>query len=701
MKTRFLDQPIEYAKGVGPAKGELLKKELGIYTFGDLLNHFPYRYIDRSKFHSVDSIEGDGIFVQLAGRIVAVQVQGEKRRSRLTALFQDGTGTIELIWFQGFRWISEKLEPGREYVVFGRTSMFNNRFTLPHPEVELRSEFADEPRDKFRPLYNTTEKMKSKGLDSRGVARIIKSLLQQPARYIPETLPGWLTRNLNLISYDDALANVHFPLTEVVLRKARFRLKYEELLLIQLHLLSLKHNRYRQVQGFRFARVGEYFNDFYHKHLPFELTAAQKKVVREIRTDMGSGRQMNRLLQGDVGSGKTLVALLSALIAIDNGYQAAIMAPTEILANQHYKTISQFVRGLNLRVELLTGSIKPAARKKLLADLAGGEINILIGTHALIEDKVVFTNLGLAVIDEQHRFGVEQRARLWNKNNRPPHILVMTATPIPRTLAMTLYGDLDLSVIDELPPGRKPVKTVHGNDTRRNAVFDFVKQQIALGRQVYFVYPLIEESEKLDLKDLMDGFESISRAFPLPDYAVSMVHGKMNPDDKDFEMDRFVRGETQIMVSTTVIEVGVDVPNASVMVIESAERFGLSQLHQLRGRVGRGADQSFCILMSNDKLSADARKRIATMVNSNDGFVIADVDLSLRGPGDLQGTRQSGLPDLKIADLSKDEKILKHARDVATKILEKDNSLNHPDNQLLKQTLRAKFREEAVYAVVG
>jgi ATP-dependent DNA helicase RecG len=701
MQHDLMSQPVEYAKGVGPVKGEVLKKELNLFTFDDLLNYYPYRYVDRSRFVTIAGIREEGTYVQVVGKILGIQVHGEKRKARLTALLQDHTGTIELIWFQGLKWITDKLVTGKEFVVFGRTGSFSNRFNIPHPEIELLEEFNAAVQDKFQPLYNTTEKMKAKGLDSRGIARVIKGVLAMASHAIPETLPNWLTLRLNLMSRAEAIAAVHFPRSPEAVEKARYRLIYEELLLIQLHLLSIKHNRYQKVKGNMFSNVGPLFHQFYNENLPFELTAAQKRVVKELRADMGSGKQMNRLLQGDVGSGKTLVALLSALIAADNGYQTAIMAPTEILANQHLKTMLKFLNGMDIRVEMLTGSSKTAQRRKILEDLQRGDIQIMIGTHALIEDRVVFANLGLVVIDEQHRFGVEQRARLWSKSELPPHVLVMTATPIPRTLAMTLYGDLDVSNIDELPPGRKPVKTIHAYDARRNAIFDFVKQQIALGRQAYFVYPLIEESEKLDLKDLMDGFESISRAFPLPIYAVSMVHGKMNPEIKEYEMSRFVRGETQLMVSTTVIEVGVDVPNASVMVIENAERFGLSQLHQLRGRVGRGADQSWCILMTDFKLSADAKLRIKTMVQTNDGFEIADVDLSLRGPGDLQGTRQSGLPDLKIADLVKDEKILKEAREIAQRILAKDPGLIHPSNELLKRTLKAKFREAAIYASVG
>ena len=701
MSYDLLLQAVEYAKGVGPVKGDVLKKELMVFTFEDILTYYPYRYVDRSRFHTIEQITEEGVFVQLVGKIIGIQIHGLKRKARMTALFQDKTGTIELIWFQGLKWIQDKIVQGKEYVIFGKTTLFNNRFNIPHPEVELYSDFVASPKDKFQPLYNTTEKMKSKGLDSRGISRIIKNLIAQAANMIPETLPQWLITRTSMVSLEQAFRMIHFPDSPQSLESARYRLKYEELFLIQLHLLSVKHNRSEKVIGVRFPVVGKLFHQFFNQKLPFELTNAQKRVIKEIRNDMGSGKQMNRLLQGDVGSGKTLVALMAALIAADNGYQSAIMAPTEILATQHYKTINTFLSELDISIGFLTGSTKTAERKRTLQRLKESGIDIMIGTHALIEQQVVFPKLGLAVIDEQHKFGVEQRARLWNRNEQPPHVLVMTATPIPRTLAMTLYGDLDYSVIDELPPGRKPVKTLHSYDAKRNSLFDFVRRQIAQGRQIYFVYPLIEESEKLDLKDLMDGYESITRAFPLPDYAVSIVHGKMNQADKDFEMERFVKGETQIMVSTTVIEVGVDVPNASVMVIESAERFGLSQLHQLRGRVGRGADQSYCILMTDYKLTADGKKRIATMVNSNDGFEIADVDLSLRGPGDLQGTRQSGLPEFKIADLGKDDKILKDAREMASMILDKDPGLNHPANALLKKTLKTKFKEAAVYANVG
>lgn len=701
MLQEFLKQPVEYAKGVGPVKGDTLKKELGIFTFEDLLYYFPYRYVNRSVFHNIADIREDGNFVQLKGRIVAMQTQGEKRKARLVALFQDDTGAIELIWFQGLKWISEKLQEGRSYVIFGRVSKFGSRFSLAHPETELLEDFMNAPRDPFQPLYNTTEKMKMKGLDSRGLARILKSLIAGAKTAIPETLPDWLLQTEKLAGRSLAMTNIHFPASEESLANARMRFKYEELFLLQLHLLSIRQHRHTAIKGIRFTTTGKLLHDFYHNNLPFELTAAQKRVIREIRTDMGSGSQMNRLLQGDVGSGKTLVALMAALIVIGNGYQAAFMAPTEILAAQHFRTISAFLQGMGVETALLTGSTRPAERKVLFENLKNGTIRLLIGTHALIEDAVSFSQLGLAVVDEQHKFGVDQRAKIRKGGIVPPHVLVMTATPIPRTLAMTLYGDLDYSVIDEMPPGRKPVKTLHYFDAKRNLVFDFMKKQIAAGRQVYVVYPLIQESEKLDLKDLTDGYESITRAFPLPQYAVSIVHGKMSPEVKEYEMNRFIKGETNILVSTTVIEVGVDVPNASVMVIESAQRFGLSQLHQLRGRVGRGAEQSYCILMTDYELTSDAKKRMATMVETTDGFRIADVDLSLRGPGDLQGTRQSGLPDLKIADLAKDEAIMKKSREMASRILAKDPALAHPANRLLLEAMRTHYGGDAGYAVVG
>ncbi len=683
MSSEFLNTPIEYLKGVGPKRAELLKKELGIFVFDDLLHYFPFRYVDRSKFTPVADINTDANYIQLKGKIGALQTSGAGRAKRLTAYLRDGSGAIELVWFKGLQWVVKKIIPNAEYVVFGKPSYFNGTYNFVHPEVELVSDFETPLNATLQPFYNSGEKLKDRGLDSRGIARLTKTLVLQLDGQMHETLSEEILRQFHFMSRESAFINIHHPGDEHKLRLAQARLKFEELFFIQLALIKQKFIRTSKVRGHLFARVGEHFKTFYGQFLPFELTNAQKRVIREIRADLGSGKQMNRLLQGDVGSGKTLVALMCMLIAIDNGYQATLMAPTEILAQQHFATISRLLNEMPVRVELLTGSTKTAQRKHLHESLSSGNLHILIGTHALIEDAVQFNNLGLVVIDEQHRFGVEQRARLWKKNAEPPHVLVMTATPIPRTLAMTVYGDLEVSVIDELPPGRKPVQTYHFYDSKRAQLFNFMKRQIAEGRQIYVVYPLIQESEKLDLKDLMDGYESISRSFPLPEYAISIVHGKMKPDEKDYEMQRFVRGETQIMVATTVIEVGVDVPNASVMVIENAERFGLSQLHQLRGRVGRGADQSYCILMTGYKLTTDGRKRIETMVKSTDGFEIAEVDMKLRGPGDMHGTQQSGVLDLRIADIVRDEKILKFARELAGKILEDDPLLQKPKNAVM------------------
>jgi len=693
--------PIEYLKGVGPVRAEMLQKELGIFTFGDLLNHYPFRYIDRSKFYSISEINDDSAFIQVKGKIVTIQKIGKPRSQRMTALLADESGTIELVWFAGIRWIEKNLVPGTEYVVFGKPNFFNGKYNIPHPEMEPIAEYQQNIAEKLQPFYPSTEKLKSRSLDSNGIRKIMKTLMMRVKDIIPENLSDEIISELKLIPRSDALINIHFPKDVRILERARARLKFEELFFIQLNLLKLKLIRIEKLKGQAFTIVGEIFNNFYEKHLPFELTGAQKKVIREIRMDVGSGKQMNRLLQGDVGSGKTLVALMSMLIALDNGFQACLMAPTEILAGQHFKTISKMVDGLGIQVDLLTGSTKAKQRKNMHALLQSGDLHILIGTHALIEDNVQFNNLGLVVIDEQHRFGVAQRAKMWQKNVIPPHVLVMTATPIPRTLAMTFYGDLDVSIIDELPPGRKPVKTVHFFDKDRLKLFGFMKRQIAEGRQVYVVYPLINESEKLDLKDLQDGYESISRAFPLPHYAISIVHGKMSAADKNYEMQRFVKGETQIMVSTTVIEVGVDVPNASVMVIENAERFGLSQLHQLRGRVGRGADQSFCILMTKDKLTEDGKERIRTMVGTTDGFEIAEADLRLRGPGDLHGTQQSGILDLKIADIVKDEKILKYARQMAGKVLEDDPGLRKEKNARIIAYLKNMNRYKMNWSLIS
>ena len=688
MKTvNILDNPVEYLKGVGPVRADVLKKELKIFTFNDLLHYFPFRYVDRSKFYKVSEVNSDSTYFQIKGKIINLQEVGQGRSKRLVATLWDETGNIELVWFKGIRWVINKIFPGRDYIVFGKPNNFKGRYNIPHPEIEEVGAAGIDLGEKLQPFYYSTEKLKSKGLDSKGIGKIMKNLIPVVRDHLTETLTPEIIDSLKLLPRQEALVNVHFPKNEHILNRARSRLKFEELFFIQLTLLELKIVRSEKVRGHVFSRVRSYFNDSYYKNLPFELTGAQKKVIKEIRADLGSGKQMNRLLQGDVGSGKTLVALMNMLIAVDNGYQACMMAPTEILAVQHYNSISKLLQGLDINIRLLTGSTKTAERKIIHEELQNGELPLLVGTHALIEDTVKFKNLGLVVIDEQHRFGVAQRAKLWKKNNIPPHILVMTATPIPRTLAMTFYGDLDVSVIDEMPPGRKPVKTVHFYDRDRLRVFGFMKKQIKLGRQIYVVYPLINESEKLDLKDLMDGYESISREFPLPHYAISMVHGKLNSKDKDYEMQRFVKGETDIMVATTVIEVGVDVPNATVMVIENAERFGLSQLHQLRGRVGRGGDQSFCILMTKDKLTPDGMKRIRTMVSTTDGFKIAEADLRLRGPGDLMGTQQSGIIDLKIADLIRDEKILQYARTMAIKLLKQDPHLHKEENKPVRKQL--------------
>jgi ATP-dependent DNA helicase RecG len=697
----ILETPIEYLKGVGPARAEVLRSELRIHSFNDLLQYFPFRYVDRSKFYSIAEIRDDYTYIQLRGTLVNVQKLGKPRSMRLVALLKDESGLIELVWFKGVKWMEQKLTPGTEYVVFGKPNYFNGRYNIPHPEIETVAEQTATIEEKLQPFYSSTEKLKAKGLDSKGIRKIVKNLLVQVQGHIREVLSEELINNLRLLPREEAMISIHFPREPAILERARARLKFEELFFIQLNLLKLKLLRIEKTTGHRFSEVGDHFNTFYHDFLPFQLTNAQKRVIREIRRDIGSGKQMNRLLQGDVGSGKTLVALMSALIAIDNGFQACLMAPTEILANQHFKTITRMTSGLGLETGLLTGSTKSPQRKLLHEKLLSGELKLLVGTHALIEESVRFRNLGFVVIDEQHRFGVAQRARMWKKNSVPPHVLVMTATPIPRTLAMTFYGDLDVSVIDELPPGRKPVKTAHYFDKDRLKLFGFMKKMIAEGRQVYVVYPLINESEKLDLKDLQDGYDSISRAFPLPHFAISIVHGKMKTKDKDYEMDRFVRGETDIMVSTTVIEVGVDVPNASVMVIENAERFGLSQLHQLRGRVGRGADQSYCMLMTKTELTADARKRVQTMVRTSDGFEIAEADLKLRGPGDLHGTQQSGILDLKISDIVKDEKILKYARSEAVRILEKDPHLELKENRRMADHLKQINRSKTNWSLIS
>ncbi|MFZ4400134.1 MAG: ATP-dependent DNA helicase RecG [Bacteroidales bacterium] len=688
MSYNFAETSIEFLKGVGPKRAELLRKELNIVNFGDLLQYYPFRYIDRTKFYKANEITSDLVYVQMKGKITATETIGKMRATRFIARFQDETGNIELIWFQGIKWIKEKLKLGEEYVVFGKPSIFNGSYNILHPDIESIAENQSETIEGLYPYYSSSEKLKAMGFTSRGISKITKTLIGVAKKSIPETLTEEIISKYRFISREEALINIHFPSNTEILQKAQLRIKFEELFFLQLSLLMMKQIRLTKTEGHCFGTVGHYFNTFYKQYLPFELTNAQKRVIKEIRTDLGSGKQMNRLLQGDVGSGKTLVALMCMLIAIDNNYQSCLMVPTEILANQHFETISRMLNGLNISVELLTGSTKKAKRKIIDEGLQSSTIHILIGTHALIEDTVQFASLGLVIIDEQHRFGVEQRSKLWTKNERQPHILVMTATPIPRTLAMTLYGDLDYSAIDEMPPGRKPIKTYHYFDSARLKVFSFIRQQLTAGRQVYVVYPLINESETLDLKDLMDGYNSITREFPLPEFAVSIVHGQMKSAVKDYEMQRFVKGETQIMVSTTVIEVGVDVPNASVMIIENAERFGLSQLHQLRGRVGRGAEQSYCILMSGNKLTSDGRKRIETMVRTTDGFEIAEADLKLRGPGDMQGTQQSGMLDLHLADIVKDEKLIKIARDLAIDILNEDKLLTTQKNQKLIEQLQ-------------
>lgn len=702
MHPEILKRPIEFLKGVGPQKAELLNKELGIFCFEDLLHLYPFRYIDRSRFYHVREITEEMPYVQVRGYVSHVQLHGQKRTTRMTALLTDQQGnSLELIWFNGFKWLKGLFVPGQEYIIFGKPSRYGRKISIAHPETEPVTPGALSQQSGLHPVYSSTEKLRAKWLDSKGISRLIQTLLPLVKDYINETLPEKIRQETKTPSRRQALVSIHFPENAQMLARALARLKFEELFFIQLKMLKLKHVRTSQSKGHVFEVVGSYLNDFYHKHLSFDLTHAQKRVVKEIRADTLSGKQMNRLLQGDVGSGKTIVAVMSMLIALDNGFQACLMAPTEVLAAQHFESVAPMLNELNVEVKLLTGSTRKAERRKIHEGLLGGTVHILIGTHALIEDAVVFKNLALVVIDEQHRFGVAQRARLWKKNTTPPHVLVMTATPIPRTLAMTLYGDLEISVIDELPPGRKPIKTLHKYDTHRLQVFGFMREQIEQGRQVYVVYPLIKESETLDLKDLQDGYESIVRTFPLPQYAVSIVHGKMKAADKDYEMQRFVKGETQIMVATTVIEVGINVPNASVMVIESAERFGLSQLHQLRGRVGRGADQSYCILMSGVKLSADAKKRLQTMTQTNDGFVIAETDMKLRGPGDIHGTQQSGILDLKIADISKDEKILKYARQKAIDILEEDPLLEKPEHGILRKHLRELFRQQEVWSRIS
>ncbi len=701
MSIYSLNTAISYLKGVGPSRAEILKSELGIHTFGDLINFFPNRYLDRTQFFKINQLQQNSSEVQIIGKISHIKTVKQKRGSRLVATFIDDTGTMELVWFRGAKWIKESLKVNTSYVIFGKTNYFNGMYTMPHPDMELVEAYKKNLQSAMQPIYPSTEKLVNKGISSRVISKIIQNLFEEVQGNFKETLSSSILEKLQLIPKKEALLNIHFPKNQELLTKAQFRLKFEELFFIQLQLIRKKIVRKSKIKGFVFEKVGDHFNNFYKNNLPFSLTNAQKRVLKEIRKDIGSKAQMNRLLQGDVGSGKTIVALLTMLIALDNGFQAALMAPTEILATQHFNSIVELLNGMDVSVKLLTGSTKSKERKILHAQLESGELDILIGTHALIEDKVKFKNLGLAIVDEQHRFGVAQRSKMWLKNELPPHILVMTATPIPRTLAMSLYGDLDISVIDELPPGRKAIKTAHRYDANRLSVFKFLKEEIAKGRQVYIVYPLINESEAMDYKDLMDGFESISRDFPKPEYQVSIVHGKMKAQDKEFEMQRFIKGETQIMVATTVIEVGVNFPNASVMVIESAERFGLSQLHQLRGRVGRGADQSYCVLMTGFKLSSDAKTRLETMVRTSDGFEIAEVDLKLRGPGNLMGTQQSGVLNLRIADIVKDSQLLLTARNMAIDVLNADATLSLSENSPIKIAYTEISRNSTIWSNIS
>lgn len=696
-----LNNPISYITGVTTNRAVLLQQELGIRTCSDLLHLFPFRYIDKTQFYKINQLQDSGADVQIVGKITHIKTVQQKRGSRLIATFIDETGSMELVWFKGIKWIKDALKINIPYVIYGKLNSFNNSFSMPHPEMELLSESKKKVQTAMQPVYPSTEMLGNKNITNKVIRTLIENLFVQIDGRINESLSNTFINQYGLMSKKEALLNIHFPTSQENLAKAQYRLKFEELFFIQLQLIRKKIIRKSKLKGYVFENVGEVFNDFYNNNLPFDLTNAQKRVLKEIRRDLATGIHMNRLLQGDVGSGKTIVALLTMLLAIDNGFQASLMAPTEILASQHYSAIVKLLKGSNIKVALLTGSVKAKKRREIHQQLEDGTLDILIGTHALLEDKVIFKNLGIAIIDEQHRFGVAQRSKMWQKNELPPHVLVMTATPIPRTLAMSVYGDLDISVIDELPPGRKEVKTVHRFDSNRLAVFKFLKDEIAKGRQVYVVYPLIQESAAMDYKDLMDGYESISRDFPMPKYQISIVHGKMKPEDKEYEMQRFVKGETQIMVATTVIEVGVNVPNASVMVIESSERFGLSQLHQLRGRVGRGADQSYCILLSDVKLSDDAKTRLKTMVETSDGFKIAEVDLKLRGPGNIMGTQQSGVLNLKIADIVKDTSILVAARNAALDLLSEDTNLSKPENSSILKTYTQLQKTSGLWANIS
>ena len=696
----ILDQDIMYLPGVGPRKKEILSKELNINTFGDLLEYYPYKYVDRTQIYRIAQLQGDMPYVQLKGRILSFEeFDMGPRRKRLVAHFSDGWNVADLVWFQGVKYILNTYKVGVDYIVFGKPSMYGGRFQIAHPDIDEVTELKLTEMG-MQPHYGTSERMKKAGITSRTMEKLTKGLLEQMQAPLTETLPPFITNALHLASRDEAMRGVHYPHNNDELQRAQMRLKFEELFYVQLNILRYANYHRRKYRGYNFSKIGQYFNDFYHNNLPFELTDAQKRVMHEIRNDMDSGRQMNRLVQGDVGSGKTLVALMAMLIAVDNGFQACLMAPTEILAEQHLATVLQMLRGTGVKAELLTGIVKGKRRTDVLQRLASGELHILVGTHALIEDTVQFANLGLAVVDEQHRFGVKQRAKLWAKNDNPPHVLVMTATPIPRTLAMTIYGDLDVSVIDELPPGRKPIQTLHKYDNQTTSLYAGIRQQVNLGRQVYIVYPLIEESEKTDLKNLEEGYAALTEIFP--EYKLSKIHGRMKSKEKEAEMARFANGETQILVATTVIEVGVNVPNASVMVILDAQRFGLSQLHQLRGRVGRGADQSYCILVTNRALSAETRKRIDIMCETNDGFRIAEADLKLRGPGDLEGTQQSGMAfDLKIANIARDGALVQLARDEAQKIIERDPNCNLPEHAMLWNRLKELRKTNIDWAAIS
>lgn len=701
MNPEVLHTPIVYLRGVGTQRAELLKNELGIHQFQDLLNLFPNRYIDRTRFYKISELQNNSAEVQIVGKIIHLKTVSSGNNNRLVATFTDDISTMELVWFKGIKWLRDTLKINEPYVIYGKINWFNGAFSMPHPEMDLVADFNQTMGNTIQPVYPSTEKLSKRGVTNRVIRQLMQNLFQDVGKAFYETLPHSILSSLNLISKSEALVNIHFPKSQELLGKAQMRLKFEELFYIQLQLVRKNILQKQRFKGFTFDKVGEVFSDFYNNRLPFDLTQAQKRVLKEIRNDVGSNAQMNRLLQGDVGSGKTIVALMAMLLAIDNGFQACLMAPTEILASQHFQSISELLEGSSVTIALLTGSTKNSQRKIIDEQLQEGSLQILVGTHALLEDKVKFKNLGFAIIDEQHRFGVEQRSKLWKKNHRPPHILVMTATPIPRTLAMSVYGDLDISIIDELPPGRKPIQTVHRYENHRAKVYEFIKKEIDQGRQAYVVYPLIEESESLDFKNLTEGFEYIENSFPRPKYQISMVHGRMKPAEKDAEMEKFKQGITQIMVATTVIEVGVNVSNASVMVIESAERFGLSQLHQLRGRVGRGNQQSYCILLTGNKLGSDSLTRMQTMTQTNDGFQIAEVDLKLRGPGDLMGTQQSGVLALKIADLVKDQTLLRAARAEAIQLLKSDPELKTPENRTVAYTLHQLHTHKNIWTFIS